>query len=135
MTRVPRPSARHAAVVAAASGAFFVLAGLMASSCPNMMPTPQAGVTDVKMQNMAFVPQNVTIKQGESVRWTNMDLVPHTATSGSPGDANAGSLWNSGNLSMGQSYTHKFNDVGEFVYFCQVHPTMMFGAKVTVTAP
>ena len=98
MTRVPRPSARHAAVVAAASGAFFVLAGLMASSCPNMTPAPQAGVTDVKMQNMAFVPQNVTIKQGESVRWTNMDLAPHTATSGNPGDANAGSLWNSGKL-------------------------------------
>ena len=36
---------------------------------------------------------------------------------------------------MGQSFTHQFNDVGEFVYFCQVHPTMMFGAKVTVTAP
>jgi len=33
----------------------------------------------------------------------------------------------------GQSATIQFNNVGEFVYFCRHHPTMMRGAKISVT--
>ena len=96
-------------------------------------------VTEVAMQNLAFVPKEVTILQGESVRWTNREpiAVPHTTTSGDPDDGNQGLLWDSGNLLPGQSFTHTFNDVGEFEYFCIPHQNMaaMRHAKVIVTAP
>jgi len=101
--------------------------------CPGTTtPPPEQGVTDVRMQNIAFSPAEVTIHQGEKVRWTNLDFVPHTTTSGNPGDADAGALWNSGLLPRGQSFEHTFDTVGEFVYFCEVHPTIMRDAKVTV---
>jgi plastocyanin len=92
----------------------------------------QGAVVDVSMQNIAFNPQTVTIKVGDSVRWTNNDVVPHTATSGNPGDADAGSVFDSGTLAGGQSFTHQFDQSGEFVYFCGVHPLTMRDARVIV---
>ncbi len=85
------------------------------------------------MKNLAFSPSQVTIKVGESVRWTNDDSVLHTATSGNPGDADAGSVFDTGVIAHGQSVKIQFNNAGDFVYFCRHHPTIMFGATVTVT--
>ncbi|MCH8241989.1 MAG: hypothetical protein IH897_05190 [Planctomycetes bacterium] len=62
-------------------------------------------------------------------------LIPHTATSGNPGEAGFGSIFRSANLSTGGIFTHTFNEVGEFVYFCEVHPNMMRDAMVIVQAP
>ncbi len=117
------------------AGAFaVVLIGLNGASCtPPTEPPPEEGITDVAMRNMAFSPSQVTIKVGERVRWTNNDFVLHTATSGAPGDADAGSDFDTGDIARGQSATVQFNNTGEFVYFCRRHPTTMFGAKVTVT--
>ena len=86
----------------------------------NLTPTPEPeeGVTDVAIQGNAFVPKEVTIKVGESVRWTNREtFIPHTATSGDPGDDNAGDLWDSGDLLPGESFVQQFDETGEFVYF------------------
>ena len=116
-----------------ASVAVLIAALVVLLGCPAIEPpAPQAGVTDVVMRNLAFVPGRVTIHCGESVRWTNQDSVPHTTTSGSPADADAGSLWDSGLIFPGQSAERQFNTVGEFVYFCRVHPTRMFGVQVVV---
>ena len=102
---------------------------------PVTAPPPEEGVTDVAIQNFAFVPKEVTIKVGERVRWTNLESGParHTSTSGLPGEADG--LWNSDFLSPGQSFTSEpFEEAGEFVYFCEIHRTMasMINAKVIV---
>ncbi len=90
------------------------------------------GPNEVFMQAIAFNPMEITIQAGESVTWTNQDIVPHTATSGNPGDENLGSIFRSARLSQGGTFTHTFDDAGEFVYFCEVHPGMMRDAKVIV---
>lgn len=103
--------------------------------CPgNTAPTPQEGVTDVAMIGMAFVPKEITIRVGESVRWTNNDFVPHTVTSGNPGDADAGSQFDSGLMGRGATFQRQFNAAGEYIYFCLTHPTTpaMRDAKVLV---
>ena len=48
------------------------------------------------MRQIAFDPPEITIHVGETVTWTNMDIVPHTATSGSPEDADFGSVFQVG---------------------------------------
>jgi plastocyanin len=112
----------------------FALAGLAGAGCPGTTPPPpEEGITDVDMRNMAFSPSQVTIQVGERVRWTNYDFAPHTATSGNPGDTDAGSVFDTGNMTRGQSVTIQFDTAGQFVYFCEYHPTTMFGATVTVT--
>jgi plastocyanin len=120
--------------ITAAGGALVALATLMITGCTTA-PPPQEGVTDVAMRGIAFDPKEVTIKVGEGVRWTNFDLVLHTATSGNPGDADAGSVFDTGDLSSGQSSSVvTFDTAGEYVYFCRHHPTTpaMVGAKVIV---
>lgn len=123
--------------VGRAAGCFVLLAALplVLGGCPNVIPDSgsEPGVTEVIMQDSAFVPATVTIRAGESVRWTNQDTVPHTATSGQPGAPDAGRLFDTGTLGIGQSATIPFNAPGEYVYFCRFHPTTMVGAKVVVT--
>ncbi len=90
------------------------------------------GPNEVFMRSIAFDPPEITINVGESVIWTNMDFVPHTATSGNPGDDDLGSIFRSARLSTGQTFTHPFDEPGEFIYFCEVHPNIMRDAKVIV---
>lgn len=120
--------------VACLGALIFVHAVLPGAGCQTSLPpAPQPSVTDVTIQNRAFSPSQVTIKKGESVRWTNQDAVLHTATSGNPGDADAGGIFDTMDLPAGTSDTIQFNDTGEFVYFCRHHPTLMIGAQVKVT--
>lgn len=113
------------------------LIAVSATGCaPMTAPPPEEGVTDVAMQGTAFVPKEVTIKQGERVRWTNLESFPmnHTTTSGDPSDENPGELWNSGLLAPGESFTRQFDDLGEFEYHCIPHADRpaMRNAKVIV---
>lgn len=130
MSRGRNPRTGAIVKTLALGGALALVGGLLLG-CPEA-PEPQPGVTDVAMRNIAFDPAEVTIKKGESVRWTNLDLVPHTSTSGNPEDADAGTVWDSPQLGRAQSFTRRFDEAGAFVYFCRVHPTMMRDAKVTV---
>ncbi|MBA3470746.1 MAG: lamin tail domain-containing protein [Herpetosiphonaceae bacterium] len=97
---------------------------------PSATPvTPSAtpvGVTNVAISNFSFIPNNVTINVGTSVRWTNNDGAAHTSTS------NTG-VWNSGTLLTGQQFTFTFPTVGVFPYFCAIHPAMT--GTVTVIDP
>ena len=87
---------------------------------------------EVFMQAIAFNPMEITIQAGESVTWTNQDIVPHTATSGNPEDEDMGAIFRSAQFGQGGTFTHTFENAGEFVYFCEVHPVMMRDAKVIV---
>ena len=65
-----------------------------------------------------FSPSSVTISPGDTVRWT-WDSEFHSSTSGRPGMPNG--LWNSGVLIQGAVFTHTFNSVGTFQYYCTPH--------------
>ena len=79
--------------------------------------TGSATVHNISIVGLDFSPADITISQGDTVRWTNLDGVIHTSTS----DA---LIWNSGFLGTGQSYARQFNDLGTFPYHCTLHPTM-----------
>ena len=70
--------------------------------------------------NGAFVfsPSSVTIRPGDTVRWTWDDEF-HSTTSGTPGMPDG--LWNSGVLIQGAVFTHTFNSLGTFRYYCTPH--------------
>jgi len=103
-------------------------------------PPADDGVVQVSIGNLAFTPKSVTIQQGQTVRWTNNESngAIHTTTSGSPDDeAQAGQLWDSGELNPGDTFERTFSDVGEFTYFCDIHEELaaMRDARVIVQAP
>lgn len=80
---------------------------------------PQSGgegkIVEVAIQNSAFVPAAVTISTGDTVRWTNMDSAPHTAT---------GPIFDSDELEQGESYQFVFTEPGVYNYNCAIHPSM-----------
>lgn len=124
-----KTSSKRAAVT---SAAVLAVSASMIGGCPSTEPP---GANEVFMRSIAFDPPEITINAGESVTWTNMDILPHTATSGNPGDADLGSVFQSARLGINDSFTHTFDEPGEFIYFCEVHPVMMRDAKVIVQAP
>lgn len=80
-------------------------------------PTDIPGeAADVAIAGFAFVPQNLTVAAGDTVRWTNADPTTHTVTA-------AGGEFNS-SVSTGATFEHTFETAGEFDYFCSIHGTM-----------
>ncbi len=92
-------------------------------TCPPGTPT----TTSVSIVNFAFNPQTVTINQGSTVRWTNTTGgTTHTSASNT-------NVWNSGNITPGQSFSFTFNTPGAYPYHCNIHPNMT--GTVNVVAP
>ena len=90
--------------------------------------TTQALATDeVEIENSAFKQNNITVKKGATVTWTNKDSVQHTVTPDQASDNFKGSEL----LSKGESYSFTFNTVGTYAYHCTPHPFMK--GTVTVT--
>jgi plastocyanin len=73
-----------------------------------------SGEAEVEMENFQFSPKTLVIRAGTTVRFSNKDDVPHTATS----DTN---VWNSGYLSKGQAFSQAFAQPGVYPYYCMLH--------------
>jgi plastocyanin len=102
-----------------AAVALIVVAGCAA-------PPPAAAVpaADIEIQNIAYTPSAVTIKIGQTVRWTFDDGgILHHVT----GDDGM----NSPIVGSG-TYIHTFEHAGIYAFHCSIHP-MMTGT-VTVTS-
>ena len=85
----------------------------------------QAATVEVSMENLAFRPQILDIKQGDTVRWVNQDNTPHLVQ---------GNFASSPNLNTGESYEFTFNEAGNFDYICQYHPSMSGTVRVALSA-
>ena len=72
----------------------------------------------VLIENFSYSPQELTISAGETVTWTNKDSVKHNVVS------NNGSELFSDLLGLNETYSHTFNQIGEYSYYCTPHPYM-----------
>jgi amicyanin len=70
----------------------------------------------VKIGNFTFAPQELRVKAGTKVTWTNEDDIPHTVVS--PGQLR------SQPLDTDQSFSFTFTKPGTYKYFCSLHPHM-----------
>jgi len=89
---------------------------------------PELQTHTVDIQNSAF--PALTINVGDTVIWTNRDQDQHTVTQGVNRDPMGG--FNSGDLATDASFSHTFNEAGNFDYFCRYHNNM--NARVVVNA-
>lgn len=73
---------------------------------------------------------DLTIDQGDTVKWTWTDAMPHTVENEV---GNSVETFNSGILTgVGQTFSYTFTVVGENNYFCVFHPGSMSGT-ITVS--
>lgn len=72
-----------------------------------------------------YYPPQIAVPTGTTVGWFNNDYgQPHTVTSGKPGANDSGSIFNSGLMpaTANSFFQYTFNQDGEFVYHCNIHP-------------
>ena len=71
----------------------------------------------VRIEGMKFVPERVEVAAGDTIVWTNKDIVPHTVTA-------AEAKVESGELQTGKSFKLVARKKGEMSYICRLHPVM-----------
>ena len=71
-----------------------------------------------------YIPTTATVDVGGVVIMSNTDTAAHTYTSGTPADGPDG-IFDTSLLMSGSSFEWSPTEVGEYPYFCMVHPWMM----------
>lgn len=110
---------------------------------------PLSGTIELTIDDNRFVDpdggvnQNATIRitAGSTVRWTYVGAggSVHTVSSGEGAGGLAGdgvpdgaSVFDSGNLAPGETFSVTLSVPGTYTYFCRIHPNTMFGATIEV---
>jgi len=74
----------------------------------------------ISMKDIQYQPKNVAVHEGQAVRWTNDDSVPHTVT------ARSGASFDSGTMkpNIKAFYETTMRNAGKVSYVCKIHPNM-----------
>jgi plastocyanin len=70
----------------------------------------------VEIRGFAYAPDTVVAAPGDTVAWTNADVVPHTAT--------VVGRWDTGQIGARGSGRVVAGGAGTYPYVCAYHPTM-----------
>ena len=97
------------------AAAFAVLLGTAAA----------AKVIHIDIEKLVFNPKSVTAEIGDTIEWTNHDIVAHTATAD-------GKSWEVV-LAPRATGSYIVESAGSIGYFCRFHPNMR--AMIKVDAP
>ena len=125
-SQYPPNIAKHSHIAAAMFAVVLSFAGVANAHAPatSEQAQPTAAITpvsaetvQVSIDNFTFAPQQLTVKAGTTVVWTNKDDTPHTVTS----DDN---VFSSPVMSTNQSFHYTFDKPGKFPFHCKLHPTM-----------
>lgn len=95
-----------------------VLAALLVAACSsdgNADTRPRTH--SIAIQGFAYRPATLTAAVGDTVVWTNRDIVPHTAT-------DKGKGLDSGSIAANQSWRYTTTKKGTYAYDCTFHPSM-----------
>ena len=93
-----------------------MLAG-MAFAALAVTASAQIANLGVTIDNFTFSPNQIMVKSGETVTWTNKDDIPHTVTS-------TDNVFRSKALDTDDKFSFTFTTPGTYKYFCSLHPRM-----------
>ena len=100
------------------------LALVMAAALLSPLGSGRAQAEEIKvtLDNFTFSPNEVKVKVGDTVTWTNHDDIPHTVVS-------AGKF-RSKTMDTDGTFSFTFTSAGDYKYFCSLHPHMTGMIKV-----
>ena len=94
-------------------------------------PTTAASITPaateggvVKITPSGFIPQNITVKAGEFVRWVNEDAEDHTVNSAVHPTHQVYPRLNLGTIKPGDEKSLTFPDAGSYKYHDHLNPSL-----------
>lgn len=82
-------------------------------------PVATGAIVLVEIEDNAFSPSRVEIAVGDTVRWKNLDISPHSVIS----DEDEEQV-DSGRMDKGAGFRHRFDSPGTFNYECGYHQNM-----------
>ena len=88
---------------------------LVAAVAACARPAPRTHT--VTMQNFGFTPSELTVSRGDTVVWSNTDIVPHSATA-------RDGAWDSKQIDASSSWRLVATKPGRHEYYCVFHPNM-----------
>jgi plastocyanin len=112
-----RTTLRHAVIAACLGAATATPVAMLLSAF--VLPAGAEGTpaATVGIDNFTFNPQQLTVKAGTTITWTNKDDIPHAV-------AAVGRQFRSKALDTGDAYSFTFTTPGSYAYFCSLHPHM-----------
>jgi plastocyanin len=72
--------------------------------------------------NWCYSPSEITANVGSTITWLNEDSGLHTVTSGYYD--NFDGTFDSGHIDPGKTFSYTFEKLGDFHYYCTLHPWM-----------
>lgn len=79
---------------------------------------PPRGENEIYLLYKTFSPQQLVVKKGTEVTFTNRDNANHTVTS------NAG-IFKSGKLQTDKSFSFTFDEPGKYYFYCNYHSSSL----------
>lgn len=96
---------------------------LAASKLPARLVSIPKGtsIPGCEEENLCYDPSSLIIFTGGEIIWKNDDSSSHTVTSGNVIDGPDGTF-DSGLIKVGETFSFRFENSGEYDYFCMIHP-------------
>ena len=100
----------------------------------------QGKTVDVTIKQSSFTPASVTIAVGDTIHWTNPNVITHTVTFDPAKAATASNValpagvapFDSGDMEEDGNFSHTFTVKGTYKYVCQYHESMGMTGTVIV---
>lgn len=86
----------------------------LAAACGKKGHQPK--ILHVDIRAMQYSPDALAVSVGDTVEWTNQDLVPHTVTS---------KQFDSKSIAPHATWSYQATEGGDFAYGCTFHNTMV----------
>jgi plastocyanin len=83
---------------------------------PTQQKTPTVSDNTIRIKSLAFDRENISVHVGSTVRWVNLDSVPHRIVFEDGADSTV--------LAASQSWSRQVDDAGTYKYSGTIHPTM-----------
>lgn len=77
----------------------------------------------VRIARFVFAPRRLNVSAGDTIRWINRDIVPHTATADDES-------WDTGEMKPGQTGEIRVRADMTLTYFCRFHPAMKASLRI-----
>lgn len=92
-----------------------------AVGCSSASQKPKAYT--IKIKNMQFVPNNILVNKGDTIKWVNEDIVAHNVT-----EYNS-RKWTSGSMAPNVVWKLVVTDSAD--YYCSIHAVMKGKIRLT----
>lgn len=100
-------------------------------ACTKHTSANKAVTHTVEIHEFKYVPETIRINPGDSIRWINKDIAPHTSTA-------IDKSWDTGEIKFNTSKTiqfpiNEYNEKDTIVdYFCIYHPHMKAKIRIII---